>query len=30
VLRGQYLGRRIATQIDAWERQRNASGARIK
>ena len=36
VLRGQCLGRRIATQrrlvseIAAWERQRNASGARIK
>jgi hypothetical protein len=24
------MDRRIATQIDAWERQRNASGARIK
>jgi hypothetical protein len=36
VLRGQCLDRRIATQrrlvseIAAWERQRNASGARIK
>jgi hypothetical protein len=36
VLRGQCLDRRIATQerlvseIAAWERQRNASGARVK
>jgi hypothetical protein len=36
VLRSQCLDRRIATreqlvsEIDAWERQRNASGARIK
>ena len=36
VLRGQCLDRRIATkaqlvaEIAAWERQRNASGARIK
>ena len=36
VLRGQCLDRRIAThehlvsEIDAWERRRNASGARIK
>jgi hypothetical protein len=36
VLRSQYLDRRIATkhqlvsEITAWERQRNASGARIK
>jgi hypothetical protein len=36
VLRGQCLGRRIATkeqlksEIAAWQRQRNASGARIK
>ena len=36
VLRGQCLDRRIGdretlvTEIDAWKRQRNASGARIK